>query len=144
MAKSGSQSSTGAVSTSVTDTAATKERRNLLLRAPDKNYDAALRDTESITQHAGTWMRATSPEASAEAFEKDIGSYFPRQTLQPSINGQLQDEKTTLQTVEEERQQHPGSKRDRIKEWLRNTGPRVLHVTATTAMFVFNIVSLCC
>ncbi|PPJ50074.1 hypothetical protein CBER1_05051 [Cercospora berteroae] len=121
-------------STSVTDTNATKERRNLLLVARNEESDAAPRDTGSVTKDAGTWISATPPEDSAEAFNEDIDSYFPRQARQPSMKIGPHDNQITLQAADPKRKRESDSKRDRIKEWLRHSGPKMLHVTATTAM----------
>ncbi|GIZ36761.1 hypothetical protein CKM354_000022800 [Cercospora kikuchii] len=135
MAERGSQSSTGAASTSLTDTAAAKESRKLLLVARNEKSNAGPRDNGSVTKHAGTWMSATHPEAAtAEAFNEDIDSYFPHQARQPSIKNRPRDNQITLQAADQKQKRASDSKRDRIKEWLRHSGPRMLHVTATTAM----------
>ncbi|WPB01018.1 uncharacterized protein RHO25_005638 [Cercospora beticola] len=118
----------------VTNTNAAKENWNLFPVASDENTDAPPRGSESVTKHAGTWASTAVSIASAEIFEEDIDSYSPRQAPQPSISDRPQDEQITLQAAYQKQNRASNSKRDRVKEWLRHSGPRMLHVTATTAM----------
>lgn len=96
------------------------------------------------TREAGSWIDNGNMchATSAEVFSRDIDSLHSGCSREGSF--QAKDQHKHHQSKQTKQSKPHDTKRDRVKQWLRNSGPRTLHVVATTAMFVFNIVSLCC